>query len=76
MTSLGFIYTYIYIYIYTHMYIRKGKVAPLLKALFHEGVWRLDIRIHEFLTSALVGEWSASCPSRFTLEEEPPVSIG
>jgi hypothetical protein len=33
----------------------------------------VDVQIHFFLTSALVGgEWSASCPSRFTPEERAP----
>jgi hypothetical protein len=33
----------------------------------------VDIYIHIFLTSALVaGEWSASCPDRFTPGERAP----
>jgi hypothetical protein len=37
----------------------------------------MDVQIHIFLTSALVGgEWSASRPGRFTFGEEAPVSIG
>jgi hypothetical protein len=33
----------------------------------------LDVKIHVFLTSALGGgEWSASCPGRFTSEERAP----
>jgi hypothetical protein len=33
----------------------------------------VDVYIHIFLTSALVGgEWSASRPDRFTLEEMAP----
>jgi hypothetical protein len=35
--------------------------------------WGLDVYIHIFLTSALVGgEWSASRPGRFTLGERSP----
>jgi hypothetical protein len=37
----------------------------------------VDVQIHVFLTSALVGgEWSASRPDRCTLGEESPVAIG
>jgi hypothetical protein len=37
----------------------------------------MDVYIHIFLTSALVGgEWSASRPGRFTPRIEPPVPIG
>jgi hypothetical protein len=33
----------------------------------------VDVYIHVFLTSALFGgEWSASCPDRFTSEEKAP----
>jgi hypothetical protein len=33
----------------------------------------VDVQIHVFLTSAVVGgEWSASCPYRFTLVERAP----
>jgi hypothetical protein len=33
----------------------------------------VDVQIHVFLTSALVGdEWSASHPGRFTLGERAP----
>jgi hypothetical protein len=33
----------------------------------------VDVQIHVFFTSALVGgEWTASRPSRFTLEERAP----
>jgi hypothetical protein len=32
----------------------------------------VDIQIHIFLTSALVGELSTSRPGRFTPEESPP----
>jgi hypothetical protein len=36
---------------------------------------RVDVYIHIFLTSALVGgEWSASRPGRFTPRERAPVS--
>jgi hypothetical protein len=36
----------------------------------------VDVEIHIFLTSVLVGgEWSASRPCRFTPEKEPPVPI-
>jgi hypothetical protein len=36
----------------------------------------MDVWIHVFLTSALVGgEWSASRPGRFTPGKEPPVPI-
>jgi hypothetical protein len=32
--------------------------------------WRVDVQIHIFLTSTLVGgEWSDSCPGHFTLRE-------
>jgi hypothetical protein len=46
----------------------KSKVSlRLIKALHHEGVWGVDVYIHIFLTSALLGsEWSASRPCRFT----------
>jgi hypothetical protein len=34
---------------------------------------RVDVQIHVFLTSALVGgDWPASCPGRFILEERVP----
>jgi hypothetical protein len=37
----------------------------------------VDVQMHIFLTSALVGgEWSASRPGRFTLGEEVPLPIG
>jgi hypothetical protein len=33
----------------------------------------VDVQIHIFLTSALVGgEWSTSCPGRFTTRERAP----
>jgi hypothetical protein len=33
----------------------------------------LDVYIHVFLTSTLIGgQWSASCPGRFTTEENAP----
>jgi hypothetical protein len=33
----------------------------------------VDVQTHVFLTSALVGgEWSASCPGRFTFRERAP----
>jgi hypothetical protein len=33
----------------------------------------MDVYIHIFLTSELAGgEWSASCPGRFTPEERAP----
>jgi hypothetical protein len=36
----------------------------------------VDVKIHIFLTSALVGgEWSASRPGRFTPVERAPVPI-
>jgi hypothetical protein len=36
----------------------------------------VDVQIHIFLTSALVGgEWSTSRPGRFTPGKEPPVPI-
>jgi hypothetical protein len=36
----------------------------------------VDVSIHIFLTSAIVGgEWSASRPFRFTPGKEPPVPI-
>jgi hypothetical protein len=36
----------------------------------------VDVYIHIFLTSALVGgEWSASRPCRFIPEKEPPVPV-
>jgi hypothetical protein len=39
----------------------------------HEDIWRVDVYIHIFLTSALVGsEWSISHPCRFTPEERAP----
>jgi hypothetical protein len=37
----------------------------------------VDVYIHIFLTSALVGgKWSASLPCRFNPGEDPPVPIG
>jgi hypothetical protein len=37
----------------------------------------VDVYAHVFLTSALVGgEWSTSCPGRYTPGKEPPVPIG
>jgi hypothetical protein len=37
----------------------------------------VDVQIHIFLTSALVGgEWSASRPGRFTPGKEAPVTTG
>jgi hypothetical protein len=36
----------------------------------------VGVQIYIFLTSALVGEWSASRPGRFTPGKEPPVPIG
>jgi hypothetical protein len=37
----------------------------------------VDVYIHVFLTSALVGgEWSASRTGRFTPRDEPAVTIG
>jgi hypothetical protein len=38
---------------------------------------RVDVQIHIFFTSALVGgEWSASRPGTFTPGKEPPGPIG
>jgi hypothetical protein len=37
----------------------------------------VDVQIHIFLTSVLAGgEWSASCPGRYTPVEKAPVRIG
>jgi hypothetical protein len=49
----------IYIYIYTriHVYIRNGKIVPLLKALCQEGIWEsgyIDPRILDLGTSCWV----------------------
>jgi hypothetical protein len=42
-----------------------------------KGYEAVDVQIHILLTSALVGgEWSASYPSRFTLEERASVTYG
>jgi hypothetical protein len=54
-----------------------GKVKLSLcltnQALYHEGVWGVDVSIHIFLTSALVGgEWSASRSDRFIPGERAP----
>jgi hypothetical protein len=36
----------------------------------------VDVQLYIFFTSPLVGgEWSASCPGRFTPEKELPVPI-
>jgi hypothetical protein len=62
-----------------HFHGRKAKSSLCLttEALLYEGVWGVDIDIHVFLTSALVGrEWSASRPGRFIPGEEPQVPIG
>jgi hypothetical protein len=41
----------------------------LIKHYAMKAYWGVDVYIHFFFTSALVGEWSASCPGRFTLGE-------
>jgi hypothetical protein len=33
---------------------------------------KVDVQIHMFLTSALVGEWSASCTGHFTPRKTAP----
>jgi hypothetical protein len=49
------------------MYEVKSKVVPVLNYAMKAQVG-VDVWIHIFLTSALAGgEWSASCPGRFTL---------
>jgi hypothetical protein len=55
----------------------KGKIklfACLTNyALRHKGVWGVDVQIHIFLTSVLVGgEWSASRPCHFNPGERVP----
>jgi hypothetical protein len=51
----------------------EGKVVPVLKHYTMEGVWGVDVWIHIFLTSALVGgEWWAPRRSRFTSREKNP----
>jgi hypothetical protein len=58
---------------------KKGKVFPLLNLINHyvrKVYGGVDVYIHIFLTSALVGgEWSASRPGRFTPGKEPSVPI-
>jgi hypothetical protein len=52
------------------------KFLYLTKYYAMETNWGVDVWIHIFLTSALVGgERSASGPGRFTPEEEPQVPI-
>jgi len=38
------------------------------------GEWEIEIQLHSFITSSLVGgEWSTSCPGRFTPGEKTSV---
>jgi hypothetical protein len=54
----------------------KCKVVPVLNLIKHyamKAYGGVDVYIHIFLTSALVGgEWSASRPGRVTLGERAP----
>jgi hypothetical protein len=58
---------------------KKGKVVPVLNLIKHyamKAYGGVDVYIHIFLTSAVVGgEWSASRPGRFTPGKELPVPI-
>jgi hypothetical protein len=60
----------------------KGKVFPVLNELStmpckHIREWRYTSTILDLGTMALDGgEWSASCPSHFTLEKQSLVSRG
>jgi hypothetical protein len=57
----------------------KGKVVPALNLIKHyamKAYGGVDVYIHIFLTSALVGgEWSTSRPGRFTPGKELLVPI-
>jgi hypothetical protein len=41
--------------------VNKATITPLQATRLHD---RLEVQLHSFLTSALVGQWSASRPSR------------
>ena len=44
----------------------KGKF-PALNYMSYDGMWKVELQLHQFLTSALDGGgWSASCPGHLT----------
>ena len=45
----------------THANYKKATTTPLQATRLHD---RLEVQLHSFLTSALVGQWSSSRPSR------------
>jgi hypothetical protein len=49
------------------------KILCLIKYPSHEDVWRVEVEIHEFLTSSLDGgEWLVSSLSRFNRKKISP----
>jgi hypothetical protein len=61
---------------WSYIYIKGKVVTVLIKHYAVKKYGGVDVYIHVFLTSALVGgEWSASRPGRFNPGKEPPVPI-
>jgi hypothetical protein len=56
---------------------KRGPCAELIMHYAMKAYGGVDVYIHIFLTSSLVGgEWSASRPGRFTPGKDTPVPIG
>ena len=46
-------------------YVSQSKML-ICPPLYHEGIQKVEVRLHTFLTTALNGgEWSALCPGHF-----------
>jgi hypothetical protein len=70
----------IYCALNIHMKLGKGKIVLVLNLIKHYAMKEeggVDVQIHIFLTSALIGgEWSDSRPCSFIPGKDPAVPIG